>query len=190
LSRVAADEEAGEGADPAPAERAFLTEAVARRLKQLVAEIDVGVEIQTVNLLSSIQPPVSVRDAFKEVLDAAQEYEKARLEARTFSERRINDALAEAAAIRADARAYAKRVVAEVEADRGYFLKVLKEYEKNPATMLVAFYSDTIRDVLRQSGARYVIHSREDGRQEIRLLLGPEPPKTPDRQELPEAGRP
>jgi regulator of protease activity HflC (stomatin/prohibitin superfamily) len=180
LSRTTEDSgDLGEATDESPAGRAYLTERVERRLREMVAEIDVGVEIQSVNLLTSIQPPLPVRSAFQEVLNAAQEYERDRLEAETFRERRVNEALAEAAGIRAEARAYAKRVVAEVQADRGYFLKVLEEYEKNPRTMLVGLYTDTIRDVLQQAAVRYIVHEREDGRQEIRLLLGPESPLQP-----------
>jgi hypothetical protein len=41
--------------------------------------------------------------------------------------------------------------------------------------MLVALYSDTVRDVLSQVRTRYVIHGRGDGRQEIRLQIGPRP---------------
>ena len=43
--------------------------------------------------------------------------------------------------------------------------------------MLVALYTDAIRDVLRQVETKYIIRAAPEGRQEIRLQLGPEPPK-------------
>jgi len=48
-------------------------------------------------------------------------------------------------------------------------------WQQNPKTMLVALYSDAVREVLGKVETKYVVHAREDGRQEVRLLIGPEP---------------
>jgi len=167
LSRALAGASAG-------GERVRLSDAVRTRLEGLIGKLDLGVEIQEVSV-TNVQAPAATLAAFREVNDAANEYSKGIEDARAYSERVQFEAEARASEIVADAQAYRTRVVASVEADRGYFLKVLEEYRKNPETMLVALYSDTIRDVLNQVKSRYIVHARADGRQEVRLLLGPEP---------------
>jgi hypothetical protein len=47
-------------------------------------------------------------------------------------------------------------------------------------------YTDAVRDILNRVETKYVIHSKHDGRQEIRLQLGPEPQKPRAPEEAPE----
>ncbi len=154
--------------------RESLRDAVRDRLTHTLGKFDMGISIREVNLTEP-KPPSATAEAFRKVNDAAQEYATSLEDAREYERRVVTEARGRAAEVKAKAEGYQKRVVASVEADRAYFLKVLTEYEKNPRTMLVALYSDTIRDVLQQVGTRYVVHSRADGNQEVRLLIGPEP---------------
>ncbi len=162
--------------------RESLRDAVQRRVQAMVAEVELGIEIQYVNVTSP-SPPLTAEAAFREVTDAAQEYQKAIDEAQAYRRKVETEAEGQAAQIIGEAHAYASRIVSSVEADAAYFKKVQAEYVKNPKSMLLALYSDTLRDVVNQAGSRYVVHSRPDGRQEIRLMLGPEPEKPRDESE-------
>lgn len=152
----------------------YLSNAIQKRVEKLVSRMDVGIEIDKVTL-TNVRPPIATADAFQRVNDAIQERDTMLKEAQTYEDRVVNKAESELAKIMARARAYQKRVESSVRADLDYFRKVLDEYESNPETMLVALYTDTIRDVLKKAKEQYVIHARQDGDQEVRLLVGPEP---------------
>ncbi len=157
-------------------ERETLGSAVRQRVEKLVAKIDLGIEIQQVSLFE-VQPPLATKDAFRQVVDAAQDYRTEIDKAKAYEKDVVTQAEGMTARITAEAKAYKTRIVESVKASAAYFEKVLDEYEKNPRTMLVALYTDAIREVLNQVETKYVVHSKENGKQEIRLLLGPEPEK-------------
>ncbi|MFW5996577.1 MAG: SPFH domain-containing protein [Lentisphaeria bacterium] len=167
LASAAEEDEEGEE----PTQRTFISDVVEERLRSELADFNLGIEIQQVSL-TNLQPPVVTAQAFQEVLEAAQEYERAREQAETYRDERTNRAEGEAATVTAEAEAYKKRVVSSVKADRDYFLKVLEEYQDNPETMLVALYTDTVRNVLENVQDRYIINNRKEGQQEIRIQLG------------------
>ncbi|MFO7820893.1 MAG: protease modulator HflK [Lentisphaeria bacterium] len=152
----------------------YLSNAIQQRTEKLLVEMDMGIEVEKVNL-ANVQPPAATADAFQQVNDAIQKQDTLLKSAQTYENRALNAAESTKARILVDAEAYRKRVLSSVQADLDYFKQVLGEYEDNPATMLVAIYTDTIRDVLRQVKERYIIHARKDGHQEVRLLLGRQP---------------
>ena len=159
-------------------ERKSLANGVENRVRNLVdAEgIDLGIRVDEVNLVE-VQPPLATQNAFREVVDAAHDYRAAIATAEAYERRVVPEAEGKASTIRADASAYRTRVVESVKAEKAYFETVYAEYEKNPDTMLVALYTDAVRDVLSRVETKYVIHTRGEGRQEVRLRLGPERPK-------------
>jgi membrane protease subunit HflK len=153
-----------------------LKELVRQRVERRLDAIDLGIQIQQVNLIE-LQPPLATLDAFRQVVDAAQTRREQIDLARAYAEDVVPKAEGEAYRIIDEAKAYKTRIVASVEAESAYFKAVLEEYEKNPKTMLVALYADAIRDILGRTETKYIIHARQDGQQEIRLMIGPEPEK-------------
>ncbi len=153
-----------------------LAKAVQARVSLMVQEVDLGVEIQQVSL-TDIQPPTATQAAFNEVVDAATDYRTEIENARAYEERIITETEGQASKIMAEAEAYRTKTVESVKADNAYFEKVLEEYNKNPETMLVALYTDVLREVLEKVPRKYVLHSKADGEQELRLQLGPVPEK-------------
>jgi len=156
--------------------REALANTVESRLLALLNRLDLGIEVQQVSLFE-VQPPLATQTAFREVVDASQDYQTEIDNARAYEKGVVTMAEGRASKVIADAKAYRTRGVESVKAESAYFEKVLAEYRKNPRTMLVALYTDAIRDVLNQVENKYVIHSSRNGRQEVRLLLGPEPKK-------------
>ena len=159
-------------------ERQSLASGVEKRILNLVdsAGVDLGISVDEVNLVE-VHPPLATQNAFREVVDAAHDYRAEIATAEAYERRVVPEAEGRASTIRAEAEAYRTRVVESVKAEKAYFETVYAEYEKNPDTMLVALYTDAVRDILSRVETKYVIHARSDGRQEVRLLLGPEPPK-------------
>ena len=161
-------------------ERESLGRAVQARLGDHVDELELGVEIQAVSLVE-VQPPQATRDAFREVVDAAQQYQIQIDNAQAYAERVTTEAEGSKAQIVAEASQYRDRIVKTVQADKKYFEKILEEYRKTPE-MLLALYTDVLRDVLDRAESKYVVHTRKDGRQEVRMQLGPEPEKRRTRE--------
>lgn len=159
-----------------PEVKELLTDNVRKRLEQKLAVLDMGIDAQLVNLVD-IQPPTATLAAFRKVGDAATEQRQIVEAAGTYAAQVVPAAEGEAYRVLDEARAYRTRSVEAVQAESAYFRTVLNEYRKNPHTMLVALYSDAIRDVLKKVETKYVIRAAEDSRQELRLQLGPAPAK-------------
>jgi len=153
-----------------------LAAAVKERVTNLVDQVDLGIEVQQVSH-SEVLWPKATQAAFLRMNEADLVYRMTIDQAEAYQKRVEAEADGEAAAIIADAEAYRTRVVESVKAEAAYFETVLDEYNKNPETMLVALYTDAIRDVMNQIETKYIIRSKADGRQEIRLQIGPEPKK-------------
>ncbi len=165
----------------------LLTENVRGRVERQLARLEMGVTVQLVNLVE-IQPPTATLAAFRKVSDAATEQRQLIEDAEKYAAQVVPAAEGMAYRILDEARAYRTRIVESVQAESAYFRTVLAEYRKNPETMLVALYSDAIRDVLRKVETKYVIRTGTEGRQEIRLQLGPEPLKLGGRRAAPAPG--
>jgi len=160
-----------------------LQRAVRSRLGATLDKLDIGIEVQQVSLIS-IFAPQATQPAFNEVVAAAQEYQRQIDNAQAYEKSVITEAEGKRARIHSESMAYQTRAVESVKAEKAYFQQVLKEYQLNPRTMLVALYTDTISEVLNNVGTKYVIHSRPDQRQEIRLLLGPEAEVPPAKRQV------
>jgi membrane protease subunit HflK len=153
--------------------RENLSQVVRDRIETMIEELDMGISVQEVNLID-IQPPQSCAQAFAAVNDAAQEYQKQRDEAKTYRTKTLADARSKKAAIIADAEAYKSRIVASAQADRKVFEEILERYRESPESVVVALYSDTLRQVLETVPEKYILHGAGRGSREIRLMLGPE----------------
>ncbi len=151
-----------------------LDKAVWAHFEDEVETLDLGIDIQYVGA-SPITPPGATLSAFREVADAANEYQTAKDEAEAYHEQQLAQARGEESRILAEARAYRKRVVQAVTADADTFADFNREYRKAPRATLFAFYLDTLGETLDKVGGKYLLRPREDGRQEVRLRLSPKP---------------
>lgn len=166
--------------------REGLTDAVRARVVKTLEGLDVGIEVQQVSLVE-VQPPVAVQLAFRDVLNAATDKDTDVRKALAYEKRVVTEAEGRASQVLSDARAYRTRVAESVKASAAYFETVRAEYEKNPDTMLVSLYADTMREILAKAETKYILHAAAPGAgQEVRLLLGPEPEKP--RTAAPEGG--
>jgi len=149
---------------------------VQKRLEQLLEEVGIGVQIQSVSLVELL-PPAATMEAFREVNASSERGRSEILAAKTYSDKVILEAEGNKYRIVNEAKSYETRIVETVKADSSYFETVLSEYNRNPDTMLTALYTDALRQILASVKNKYVVHKLPDGRQELRMQLSPIPEK-------------
>ncbi len=123
-------------------------EAEAReRVQSALDAVGMGVDVLGVRL-QDVDPPDEVKDAFADVAGAAQDRERAVLEAQGYAESVVPKARGEASEKTNQARAYRESRVlgAEGEADR--FRALLAEYQKAPAITRERLYLETLEVIL------------------------------------------
>jgi membrane protease subunit HflK len=123
-------------------------EAEARqRMQASLDAVGVGIEVVGVRL-QDVDPPDEVKDAFADVAGAAQDRERAVLEAQGYAESVVPKARGEASEKTNEARSYRERRVlgAQGEADR--FRALLTEYQKAPAVTRERLYLETLEAIL------------------------------------------
>lgn len=157
---------------------------VQARLSNMLEDVGLGVEVQSVNLVD-IQPPSAVQMAFRKVNEASETGHAETLKARSYAESVELAAEGQAYRILDEARSYRTRIVESTKADAHYFQTVLAQYEKNPDTMLTTLYMDAIREMLTNVPNKFVIHRDGESRQELRMRIGlvPEPKQPPKPEE-------
>lgn len=121
-----------------------------------VSEMDIGITMESLTL-QIVAPPLVTLDSFQKLLlsetSAASEEEAAR----TYRVEQLNKANAESAKIKADADAYAKRIVEEIKADSNYFTEILAQYRKNPEATLVSLFSDNLAESLSIVQDKFIV---------------------------------
>lgn len=139
-----------------------------------IADMNIGITVDSVSLGVKSPPPQTI-NAFDEVLQAEIQAGAAKEKAEVYASNQMALAETEKNVMLADAQNYKRRVVAEVEADAAYFKSLLPEYRKNPASVTVALFSQTVSDALSNVKDKFILNALPSGRQEIRLKLNPEP---------------
>jgi membrane protease subunit HflK len=152
-------------------------DAVERVFRKSVLDQDYGIDVIRVTL-EKVFPPKKTKQAFDEVTMASQTKSTLIDKAKEYRVRENNQAIAMQAEILADAETYRKQIVSEVKAETIYFNRIYKEFVANPETVLMALYNNTLSDVLGAVDEKYILGSRESGKQEVRIKINPEPKKT------------
>jgi membrane protease subunit HflK len=138
------------------------------------AAIRGGIRVERVEAVA-LAPPPSVAASFDAVVQAEQERSTRISEAREYAARRANEALGEAASRLSQAASWRDRLVAGTRADAAYFERILPHYLRRPDVVGAVLLQDGIRRALDKVSEKYVIRRGAEGRQELRLWLGPEP---------------
>ncbi len=145
---------------------------VAETVRQRARGMDLGVDIQRVDL-TTVAPPRQVAAAFDAVIEAEQERSRRISEASGYAARVLNEARGEGARRISAAEAYRSRLVGEIAANADYFTHVAQTYRLAPEITAQTLRQDAVRRVLRAADERYILRRGEAGRQELRLLLSP-----------------
>ena len=129
-------------------ERLKITIDVRDLMQRTLDEYEAGVEIVEVQLQKADPPEAgNVIDAFRDVVNAAQDAETVVNEATAYQNDVVPKARGEAAQIIQDAEAYKGRVMAEATGEAERFKLVLEEYQAAPRVTRQRMYLETIEEV-------------------------------------------
>ena len=161
--------------------QAQYTEAVQREFTRLLKEADCGIELESV-VLDQVLPPSKTKGAFAEVTAASTTQSTRQNEAEAYRNKIINEAAAQAAKIEADADTYRTWMLASIEAEKTYFVSILKEYAKgaNSRSVPMVLYNEALAAAFAEiEDEKFVLRSGGRDRQ-LWLKLNPEPRKSAD----------
>jgi membrane protease subunit HflK len=126
------------------------------RLQELVASLQMGVQIDQIQL-GNVNPPPPVQASFDEVNKAQQERESLINQANAEYNKAIPRAKGEAEQMISTAEGYATKRVNEAEGDAARFNALLAEYEKAPEVTRQRIYLETMSTVLPSLGGKVVL---------------------------------
>jgi membrane protease subunit HflK len=130
--------------------RAEVSQRTRQVMQETLDEYEAGIQVLQVNLERS-QAPQSVIDAFRDVDSAAQDAERARLNATAHANRVIPEARGTAAQTIQAATAYRDSVIAEAQGDADRFVAIYNEYAAAPDVTRRRMYLETMERVLGNS---------------------------------------
>ena len=128
-------------------ERLNITIGVRDLMQRTLDEYEAGVEIVEVQLQKADPPEGEVIDAFRDVVNAAQDAETTVNRATAYQNDVVPRARGEAAQIVQDAEAYKGRVIAEATGEAERFKLVLQEYRAAPRVTRQRMYLETIEEI-------------------------------------------
>ena len=128
-------------------ERLKITIDVRDLMQQTLDEYEAGVEVVEVQLQKADPPEGDVINAFRDVVNAAQDAETTINRATAYQNDVVPTARGEAAKIIQDAEAYKGKVIAESTGEAERFKLVLEEYQAAPRVTRQRMYLETIEEV-------------------------------------------
>jgi len=128
-------------------QRGPIQDEIRSQLQALLDGYRAGVHVQSVQL-QDVDPPAAVRDAFADVTSAAQDRERAVLEAQGYADKVVPQALGRAEEILNQARAYRQQRVLQSQGQVAKFSALLVEYQRAPAVTRDRLYLETMEEIL------------------------------------------
>ncbi len=129
---------------------------VKERLQKTLDYYQMGVLITKV-LLQDVTPPDRVKPAFNEVNEAKQEKERMINEAWEIYNKKIPLAKGQAEKMIQEAEGYAMEVINKAKGETSRFLAMLKEYNLAPQITKTRMFIETMEEVLKRSGKKYIM---------------------------------
>ena len=151
-------------------------ERVQARVAQLVRDYDLGITVEQCQVES--RPPLFLKASFESVNTALSTRDKMRNDAKSYENRIMSRADAEASSRLSSAQAERFRMVKQVQADAQQFSDILPLYEGNPDLYHHLLLAEKIGQVLTNVQDKWYLPQRTDGKsRELRLQLSREPLK-------------
>jgi membrane protease subunit HflK len=119
-------------------------------LQELLDRYESGLMVLAVQL-QDVQPPPEVRDAFDDVIAAAQDRSRAINEAQGYANEILPKARAEAIELGESAQGQRDARVAEATGEASRFLALSREYRKAPRVTRTRLFLETMEEVLPQA---------------------------------------
>jgi len=132
-----------------------------KTLQEILDSYESGLQVSTVQLLA-VQPPEQVGDAFKEVISAREEKNKAVNEAESYRNDILPTASGLAVRIQREAEAYKEEKIKRAQGETARFLALLKEYREAKDITRKRLYLETMEEIASKS-RKLVIDSDKQG---------------------------
>jgi membrane protease subunit HflK len=129
-------------------------------LQAILDRYQSGVQIESIEIQDA-KPPLQVRDAFDDVVKAAQDAVTLENQAEAYSKSVVPTARGQAARVSQEAEAYKSKIVAEATGEAERFNKILVEYQKAPEITKKRLYIETMESVL--AGSSKVMMDQNSG---------------------------
>ena len=127
--------------------RGLIQEEAAELLQKILDRYESGLFVEGIEL-QEVQPPASVRDAFDDVIAAAQDRNRKVNEAEGYANEVLPRARGEASELVEAAIGYRDSKIAEARGEAERFLDILSEYQKAPEITRKRMYLETMEEVL------------------------------------------
>lgn len=155
-------------------DRTAFTDAIRARLSSLVERANLGIALEPLDV--DVSAPLSVRDAFDEVIKSEQDRSKKISEAQGFFDETVRKAEGEASAVRSTGQVMSNLLVQAVGAEAKFFLNQLPIYDRDPALFRERMRIEAVTQVLTNAPDKFFLPTRADGHaRELRIQLNREP---------------
>ena len=152
------------------------------RFLQTIERANLGVELEPIEVQTF--PPMYVRAAFNEVLEAEQVLSQTRNKAEGEAVEITRKAVGEAQATISDGITRSNMLVQAVRADAKFFTDQLAHYQKNPELFKERLLVETMTKVLAKVDDKWFLPDAEGkAPQQLRLMLNREPKVSTDQEE-------
>lgn len=131
-------------------------------LQKILDFYNLGIQIVTVKM-QDVNPPDPVKSAFNEVNEAKQEKEKLINQAWEVYNREIPQAKGEALKMIMEAEGYALEKINIAKGDAKRFVFLMHSYQEAKNVTLKRLYLETMADVLKKAGKKYITDTDEKG---------------------------
>lgn len=150
-------------------DRIKIQDDVTSLLQSILDRYQVGVQVVAVQM-QDVQPPMEVRESFKDVASAREDKERLTNEAEAYRRDILPKAQGSAATLVNQAEAYKQTRIRNAEGESSRFTAVLKEYQQAKNVTKKRLLFETLEQILSQPSMEKVILPAETGKQIIPLL--------------------
>lgn len=155
-------------------EKTGFQDAVRRRFVQTIEKANLGIELEPIQVQTF--PPMYVKEAFDQVLEAEQALSEARNTAQGEAEEITRKAVGEGRALISDGITRSNMLVQTLRAEAEAFSDQLADYQRNPQLFRERLLVETMSQVLTNVNDKWLLpESKDGGRRQIRLMLNREP---------------
>ena len=149
-------------------------DAVRRRFVRTIEKANMGIQLEPIQVQTS--PPMYVKEAFDQVLEAEQALSEARNKAQGEADEITRKAVGEGRALISEGITRSNMLVQTLRAESEAFSDQLADYQRNPRLFRERLLVETMSQVLTNVNDKWLLpESESDGRRQIRLMLNREP---------------
>ncbi len=123
---------------------------IQQQVQEIISRYQIGVQVTDAKLQDA-RPPVQVKAAFDDVIQAREDYDRYIMQAEAYKNKVIPQAEGQKMRILNEADAKHDQIVLDAKAQVAGFLALLAQYKKDPKILKNRLYLETMREVYARS---------------------------------------